>query len=79
MDVQAASDGSKKRIAVWQSFRGNEWDDKGEQLGEGEGSVSIAVSPVVQKNFYEERKGCEQQALALEKLWHLLTIDQSRR
>ena len=49
----------KKRVEVWQTFRGNEWGNKGERLGGGEGSVKVNVGVLTEKNFYEARSGCE--------------------
>lgn len=63
VDVDVASvtgggGGQEGRIEVWQTFRGNEWDNKGEKVGEGMGSCGVEVKVVGAKGFYEERGGC---------------------
>lgn len=45
-------------MEVWQTFRGNEWDNKGEKVGEGVGRCGVEVRVVGAKGFYEERGGC---------------------
>lgn len=44
-------------VKVWQSFRGNEWDNKGASMGEGRGSLTIAVEPRAKKEYYQARTG----------------------
>ncbi|MCJ1474981.1 hypothetical protein MMC13_003641 [Lambiella insularis] len=44
------------KVEAWQTFRGNEWDNKGERLGAGEKLV-IEVRGATQKGFYESRGG----------------------
>jgi hypothetical protein len=43
-------------VDAWQTWRGNEWGNKGERRGGGE---VVEVSPVGGKEFYAERQGCE--------------------
>ena len=57
--VEAGKKEGKKRVEVWQTFRGNEWSNKGERLGGGEGNVKVNVGVLVERNFYEARGGCE--------------------
>ena len=45
-------------VEVYQTFRGNEWDNKGERLGAGV-DVNVNVRVLTEKNFYESRGGCE--------------------
>ena len=48
--------GEEGQVEVWQTFRGNEWDNKGERVGAGSGVVEVKV--VGHKGFYEIREGC---------------------
>ena len=51
-----------KRVDVWQTFRGNEWDNKGELLGSGtleQGGVQANVGVLGVRDFYEARQGCK--------------------
>ena len=59
VDVASTRDNGAKRVEVWQAFRGNEWGNKGEKLGEGAGGVRVPVQVLGERRFYEERKGCE--------------------
>lgn len=53
-------DGSEDgKIEVWQTFRGNEWDNKGERMGGGVGDVRVEARAAGEKGFYEGRGGCE--------------------
>ena len=67
VDVQDPTSGGsgekegKKRVEVWQTFRGNEWGNKGERLGGGEGNIKVNVGVLTQRSFYEVRTGCEYQ------------------
>ena len=45
-------------VEAYQTFRGNEWDNKGERLGAGV-DVNVNVRVLTEKNFYESRGGCE--------------------
>ncbi|KAH0537034.1 hypothetical protein FGG08_006132 [Glutinoglossum americanum] len=49
-------------VEVWQTFRGNEWGNRGERLGLGEGGV-VEVRPAAAKAFFEERAGFSPLAL----------------
>lgn len=57
------SGAKKERVRAWQTFVGNEWDNKGESRGEGGGGggegdgVVIEVRPLGEKDFYQERQG----------------------
>ncbi|EON61675.1 hypothetical protein W97_00891 [Coniosporium apollinis CBS 100218] len=44
-------------VQVWQTFRGNEWDNKGEVRGVGRGRVAAEVRAVAGKEYYQERSG----------------------
>ena len=48
------------KVAVWQTFRGNEWDNKGEMVGGGSGAeVTVNMQVLGRKDYYEARGGCE--------------------
>jgi hypothetical protein len=49
----------KEMIRAWQTFIGNEWDNKGEGRGEGGNGLVVEVKPMGQKNYYQDRGGCE--------------------
>ncbi|KAF1833936.1 hypothetical protein BDW02DRAFT_569573 [Decorospora gaudefroyi] len=58
--VEEAVEGSgeqKDMIKAWQTFFGNEWDNKGESRGEGGNGLVIDARPVVAKYYYQERQG----------------------
>lgn len=59
---QAGADGvaaTEEKVEVWQTFRGNEWDNKGAKLGEGKGDVVVSLAPNGKKDYYQKREGCE--------------------
>ena len=59
--LEEAVEGSgdkKEVIRAWQTFLGNEWDNKGESRGEGGNGLVIEARPVAPKYFYQERQGC---------------------
>ena len=50
-------------VMSWQTFRSNEWDNKGEIRGQGHGAdpegVKIEVRPTGVKDYYQPRQGCK--------------------
>ncbi|KAF2271706.1 uncharacterized protein EI97DRAFT_259900 [Westerdykella ornata] len=51
-------DEKKEVIRAWQTFFGNEWENKGESRGSGSnGAVVVEVRPVARKEYYEQRGG----------------------
>jgi len=48
-------------VTAWQTFKGNEWDNKGEIRGHGDGAeeVKIEVRSTGVKDYYQQRQGCE--------------------
>lgn len=62
VSVEEAVEGSgekKEVVRAWQTFLGNEWDNKGESRGEGGNGLVIEARPVGTKFFYQERSGCK--------------------
>lgn len=59
VSVEDAGDGKKEVVRAWQTFLGNEWDNKGESRGEGGSGLVIEARPVVEKYFFQERQGCK--------------------
>lgn len=57
VDVTKAADEAAQTISAWQTFRGNEWSNKGPSYGTGKGDLTIAVNPISQKDFYMVRGG----------------------
>ncbi|KAF2878185.1 hypothetical protein BDV95DRAFT_478493 [Massariosphaeria phaeospora] len=47
----------KEVVRAWQTFVGNEWDNKGESRGEGSNGLVIEVKPLAPKYYYNERSG----------------------
>jgi hypothetical protein len=69
VDIGATSNGVEW-VNAWQTFRGNEWDNKGEKRAEVLGSVSPSgdveeakakIDAVVLggKEYYQQREGCK--------------------
>jgi hypothetical protein len=62
VSVEEAVEGSgdkKEMVRAWQTFFGNEWDNKGESRGEGGNGLVVEVKPLAPKRYYQERSGCE--------------------
>lgn len=58
VDVGHTEGGAAQEIVhVWQTFRGNEWSNKGPHLGSAQGELKIEVRPMAQKDFYQARTG----------------------
>lgn len=57
VDVKQSEGESAPTISAWQTFRGNEWNNKGSSYGTGKEELSIQVKPVGQKDFYQVRGG----------------------
>ena len=55
--ANAADEAQPQTISAWQTFRGNEWTNKGPHYGTGKGELQISVQPASTKNFYQERGG----------------------
>lgn len=53
--VDVAADGT---VEAWRTFRGNEWENKGEEFGVGEGNV-LEVKALGGKGYYMERQSCK--------------------
>lgn len=52
---------SSKKISIWQTFRGNDWDNKGELLAQASGIEGVVVNVQVlgARDVFEKRGGCE--------------------
>jgi hypothetical protein len=60
--LEEAVEGSgdkREQVHAWQTFIGNEWDNKGESRGEGGNGLVIEVQPRAPKAYFQERAGCE--------------------
>ncbi|KAF2269002.1 hypothetical protein CC78DRAFT_529620 [Lojkania enalia] len=60
VSVEEALEGSgdkREVIRAWQTFLGNEWDNKGELRGEGGNGGVIEARPIDAKYYYQERQG----------------------
>lgn len=62
VSVEEAVEGSgdkREVVKAWQTFLGNEWDNKGESRGEGGNGLVIEAKVIATKYYYQERGGCE--------------------
>lgn len=64
--VDVEVEGEKEKVRAWQTFRGNEWANRGEKRGESAASAGgraelegVEVRIVAGKEYYLERQGCE--------------------
>ena len=58
VDVTKSSDGSEQQtVQVWQTFRGNGWDNKGPSYGTGKGELNVRIQASSGKDFYQPRGG----------------------
>ena len=57
--------GGGEYVTAWQTFKGNEWDNKGELRGQGDAKdeVQIEVRSTGVKDYYQQRQGCMLHAL----------------
>lgn len=53
----AGESAQQETVHVWQTFRGNEWSNKGPHLGSANDELRIDVRPAAQKDFYQPRGG----------------------
>lgn len=44
-------------VHVWQTFRGNDWSNKGPLLGSAQDELRIDVRPAATKDYYQQRGG----------------------
>lgn len=59
--TEAGADDSapEEVVEVWQTFRGNEWSNKGPKFGEGKQQLAVELRPVARREFYQQRGGCK--------------------
>ncbi|KAL1633599.1 hypothetical protein SLS56_002747 [Neofusicoccum ribis] len=59
VDEAVQGEGEGEKVRAWQTFRGNEWANRGEKRGEGRGSVAggVEVRVLAAREFYQERQG----------------------
>jgi len=58
VDITKATDESQPELMqAWQTFRGNEWDNKGPHYGSGKGELQVTIQPSSRKDFYQDRGG----------------------
>jgi hypothetical protein len=76
--VDIGADG--RVVGVWETYRGNAWDNKGAEkvVGHGEGqevggeNALVEAKVLAKRGFYEERPKC--QFLLLETTWDISVI-----
>lgn len=61
VDVTTGAAGRADRVEAWQTFRGNEWDNKGEErVADGDAAVAkVQIHVLGPKQYYQKREGCE--------------------
>lgn len=59
IDVTASSseNSGQDNISAWQTFRGNEWSNKGPSYGSGQGELNVQVTTSGMKDYYQPRGG----------------------
>ena len=57
VDVTKGSEGEGETVAAWQTFRGNEWSNKGPGYGTGKGALNVQITASGQKDYYQPRGG----------------------
>ncbi|OAL01594.1 hypothetical protein IQ06DRAFT_246315 [Phaeosphaeriaceae sp. SRC1lsM3a] len=60
VSLEEAVEGSgdkKEVVKAWQTFLGNEWDNKGESRGEGGNGLVIEARVIATQYYYQERGG----------------------
>lgn len=58
VDVTAnPGESSGHNISAWQTFRGNEWSNKGPHFGTAQDELKINLVPAGRKDFYQQRGG----------------------
>jgi hypothetical protein len=58
VDIDVNGEGIEE-IKAWTTWSGNEWSNKGEVRGQGEGSARIELRAVAAKVYYQERATCK--------------------
>ncbi|KAL9075054.1 MAG: hypothetical protein Q9157_004145 [Trypethelium eluteriae] len=51
------TEGEGLGVEAWRTYRGNEWENKGQRLGGGAGDVVVEVRPLGGKEYYQQRSG----------------------
>ncbi|SMY28425.1 unnamed protein product [Zymoseptoria tritici ST99CH_1A5] len=58
VDVSQPAVGEESQLVeAWQTFRGNEWSNKGPSYGTGKGALTVQMRPSAPKEYYQERGG----------------------
>lgn len=58
VDITKEEGGEQQTINAWQTFRGNEWSNKGPHIASSqEGVLQLQARPNGQKEFYQQRGG----------------------
>ncbi|GAB7351327.1 hypothetical protein MBLNU459_g1737t1 [Dothideomycetes sp. NU459] len=55
----AAAEAGGERVEIWQTFRGNEWENKGAKFGEAAagGELVVTLTPSGRKEYFQKREG----------------------
>ena len=57
VDVSKTEGESQQTMNAWQTFRGNEWSNKGPHYGSGQDELNLQIRPSGQKDYYQDRGG----------------------
>ncbi|CAK4033877.1 ER membrane complex subunit 7 homolog [Lecanosticta acicola] len=57
VDINRTEGEGAQTIDAWQTFRGNEWNNKGPSYGSGKDELSVQIRPSGKKDFYQVRGG----------------------
>jgi|SRR6478752_8295326 hypothetical protein len=70
IDVQLAEDGEEGIVRAWETYRGNDWGNKGEvvQVKEGSKGRGFELRAIGGKNYFMERPQCESRFSILREL-----------
>jgi len=55
--TKSGEESQQETVQAWQTFRGNEWSNKGQHYGTGKGELTIHLAPGSSKSFYQVRGG----------------------
>ncbi|KAI1817564.1 hypothetical protein GGS20DRAFT_531736 [Poronia punctata] len=57
VDVDVEGDGQEELVRAWETFRGNDWDNRGEQISAVDNGGAFPVRVLGEKVYYTERSG----------------------
>jgi hypothetical protein len=69
--MKGESEGEAMSLAAWETYRGNDWDNKGEAvpLRESGKDMSFELRLLGGKNYFVERMKCEFPPTEIQRIW----------